>query len=324
MGFYSTSSRQWADIEAERLQEYVGVLEACGLGLDSSKLESSEVSRFIDVDVPRTMPSLNFFIADENRPEVSYEDSTAGAVHFTPSQHALRRILISTAMVNKSLGYVQGMNDYVGYLLYAFAEGKASNVTASVEAGTFFCFQTLLAYLGDDFCRAFDFDAACGLTSTMRLFDNVLRFFDPSLFEHLEHLGITAEHYALRWIILLFMQEFNMADGLRVWDFLLSFGDEVRNAAFFVAAAMCHHVRSSILAVNVMSDALPLLQAYPAGDVDLFLRIALKWIVKFDFNLLQELRQLSPESVQALRRSHGLEQGMDFVKMMQSWVPSIF
>lgn len=324
MGFYPTSTQRWAVIEAERLQEYNGVLEACGLGPEPSKFQPSDVSRFIDVDVPRTMPSLNFFLADERRLEISRDDSTAEVAHFTPSQHALRRILISTAMVNKSLGYVQGMNEYVAYLLYAFAKGKPSNVTASVEADTFFCFQTLLAYLGDDFCRSFDFDAACGLTSTMRLFDNVLRFFDPSLFQHLEYLGISAEYYALRWIMLLFMQEFNIADGLRVWDFLLSFGDEIRSAAFFVAAAMCHHLRSSILSGEAMSDVLPLLQEYPAGDVNLFLRTALKWIVKFDFGLLQELKQLSPEGVQALRRSRGLEGGMNFVQVMQSWVPSMF
>ncbi|GET90890.1 GTPase activator-like protein [Leishmania tarentolae] len=324
MGFYPTSSVHWPGIEADSLQKYNDVLEACGLGPGSLKLTPSSVSRFIDADVPRTMPSLNFFLADESRVEVGRDDSTEEVVHFTPSQHALRRILISTAMANKSLGYVQGMNEYVGHLLYAFAKGKASNVTPTVEADTFFCFQTLLAHLGDDFCRSFDFDAACGLTSTMRLFDNVLRFFDPSLFQHLEYLGINAEHYALRWIMLLFMQEFNIADSLCVWDFLLSFGDEIRNAAFFVAAAMCHHLRSSILSSEAMSDVLPLLQHYPSGDVKLFLRIALKWIVKFDFNLLQELKQVSPEGVQALRRSHGLEGGMNFVQVMRSWVPSLF
>ncbi|KAG5473272.1 hypothetical protein CUR178_03192 [Leishmania enriettii] len=324
MGFYPTSTKHWAAIEAERLQEYSEVLEACGLGLESSKLEPNDVSRFIDVDVPRTMPSLNFFLADENRVETSRDDGTEEAARFTPSQHALRRILISTAMVNKSLGYVQGMNEYVAHLLYAFAKGKTSNVTPSVEADTFFCFQTLLAHLGDDFCRSFDFDAGCGLTSSMRMFDNVMRFFDPSLFEHLQYLGINAEHYALRWIMLLFMQEFNIADGLRVWDFLFSFGDKVRSAAFFVAAAMCHHLRVSILSGEVISDVLPLLQEYPPGDVDLFLRIAWKWIVKFDFDLLQELKQLSPEGVHALRRSHGLERGMSLVQVMQSWVPSVF
>ncbi|KAG5472502.1 hypothetical protein LSCM1_03903 [Leishmania martiniquensis] len=324
MGFYPITRKHWAAIEVERLQEYNEVLEACGLSPGTSKFEPNDLSRFIDVDVPRTMPSLNFFLADENRLGTCRDESTEEVARFTPSQHALRRILISTAMVNKSLGYVQGMNEYVAHLLYAFAKGKASNVTLSVEADTFFCFQTLLAHLGDDFCRSFDFDAACGLTSTMRLFDNVLRFFDPSLFEHLQYLGVNAEHYALRWIMLLFMQEFNIADGLRVWDFLFSFGDEVRNAAFFVAAAMCHHLRSAILPAEVMSDVLPLLQEYPPVDVNLFLRVAWKWIVKFDFDLLQELKHLSPEGVQGLRRSRGLEQSMNFVQVMQSWVPSVF
>lgn len=324
MGFYPLATKRWATIEMQRLREYTEVLDACGLAIDSAKCKANESSRSIDVDVPRTMPSLNFFLGDECQPVSKSDGQDKEVAGFTSSQHALRRILICTATTNKALGYIQGMNEYVAYLLYVFAQGKASNVSASVEADTFFCFQTLLSHLGDDFCRSFDYDAACGLTSTMRLFDNVVRFFDPALFSHLETLGISAEHYALRWIMLLFMQEFNIADGLRVWDFLLSFGDEVRGAAFFVAAAMCHHQREALLSGESMSDVLPLLQEYPSGDVNLFLRIALKWIVKFDFQLLQELKPLSPEGVQASRRAHGLEPGLGFMQTMQSWGPKVF
>ncbi|KAK7195446.1 GTPase activator-like protein [Novymonas esmeraldas] len=324
MGFYPASPARWAAIEAERLEEYAAVLEACGLDFGSGQSPPGEISSAIDIDVPRTMPSLSFFLSNEGKTAACQGSGSAAEADFSPSQHALRRILISTAMANKALGYVQGMNEYVAHLLYAFAKGKAASVTSSVEADTFFCIQTLLAHLGDDFCRSFDFDRACGLSSTMRLFDNVLRFFDPDLFHHMSQLGVNAEHYALRWIMLLFMQEFNIADSLRVWDFLLSFGDEIRNAAFFVAAAMCHQLRSSILAGEAICDVLPLLQEYPSGDVNLFLRVALRWIVKFDFSLLQTLKPLSPEQVQALRRTHGLESGMSFMQVVQSWVPSVF
>lgn len=324
MGFYPPSTRRWAKIETDRLREYTEVLNACGLNLESSVCAEDETTHAVDIDVPRTMPSLNFFAGESEESSTARKERGGAVVAFTPAQEVLRRILITTANVNKALGYVQGMNEYVAHLLYALAKGKSSNVTASVEADTFFCFQTLLSHLGDDFSRSFDFDATRGLTSTMRLFDNVLRFFDPQLFCFMESLGIGAEHYALRWIMLLFTQEFNIADALRVWDFLLSFGDQIRNAAFFVAGAMCFHLRASILSAETMSDVVPLLHEYPAGDVNDFLRVALRWIVKFDFELIEKLKQASPQDVQDLRKFYGLEVNKSFTQVMQSWVSSVF
>lgn len=324
MGFYPPSTRRWPKIEADRLQEYIEVLAVCGLDIESSVCVENETTHAVDIDVPRTMPSLNFFLAESEEASAARRDREGKPPVFTAAQESLRRVLITTASVNKALGYVQGMNEYVAHLLYAFAKGKSCNVTPSLEADAFFCFQTLLSHLGDDFCRSFDFDATCGLTSTMRLFDNVLRFFDPQLFCFMESLGISAEHYALRWIMLLFTQEFNIADALRVWDFLLSFGDEIRNAAFFVAGAMCHHLRSSILSAETMSDVIPLLHEYPPGDVNDFLRTALRWIAKFDFGLIEKLKQATPEEVQGLRRFYGLEVDKSFTQLMQRWVSSVF
>jgi hypothetical protein len=324
MGFYPTSARRWSGIEEDRLQEYTEVLDACGLDLQSPACVASEIAHTVDVDVPRTMPSLNFFIGKSEEGSAARKEREVTTAAFTPAQESLRRILIATAVANKALGYVQGMNEYVAHLLYAFAKGKASNVTPSVEADAFFCFQTLLSHLGDDFCRSFDFDATCGLTSTMRLFDNVLRFFDPPLFCFLESLGVSAEHYALRWIMLLFTQEFNIADAQRVWDFLLSFGDQIRNAAFFVAGAMCYHLRASILGAATMGDVIPLLHNYPSGDVNDFLRVALRWIAKYDFELIEQLKQATPEEVRALRRANGLELDKSLTKVMQGWVASMF
>ncbi|KPI85092.1 GTPase activator-like protein [Leptomonas seymouri] len=324
MGFYPSCTQRWAKIEADRLQEYTDVLSACELDLESSTCAESATTHAVDIDVPRTMPSLNFFRCESEEASAAPREREGKGPIFTPAQESLRRILIASAKVNRALGYVQGMNEYVAHLLYAFARGKSCNVTPSVEADAFFCFQTLLSHLGDDFSRSFDFDATCGLSSTMRIFDNVLRFIDPQLFLFMESLGISAEHYALRWIMLLFTQEFNIADALRVWDFLLSFGDQIRSAAFFVAGAMCYHLRSSILSADTISDVIPLLHEYPPGDVNVFLRIALRWIARFKFDLIEKLKQATPEEVQDLRRFYRLETDRNFTQIMQSWVSSVF
>lgn len=329
MGYYPVTRASWSLIEEKRLSEYTEILMACNLSFDNLSDLNSELSRTIDIDISRTMPALHFFRAAPFGIVDSGELGTScsppeNSSQFSVAQHALRRVLLSTAIANPGFGYVQGMNEYVGLLLYVFSKGHVSNFTQSVEASTFFCFQTLLGYLGEDFCRAFDNDTNVGLISTMRLFDNVLRFLDPLVFDHLLSLGILSEHFAMRWLVLLFTHEFNIADTIRVWDFLLSLGDDVKNASFFVAAAMCFFVRESILAGNSIGDVLPFLQQYPPCDVNSFLRIAMRWISVFRFDIIEKLKVASPSQVIALRKEYGLEVKSGLGNFLHNWMTSFF
>jgi hypothetical protein len=45
----------------------------------------------------------------------------------------------------------------------------------------------------------------------------------PEIYNSLFKMGIEPEFYAYRWILLLFSQEFNMADIIFLWDTLLCF-----------------------------------------------------------------------------------------------------
>ncbi|CAD2217984.1 GTPase activator-like protein [Angomonas deanei] len=199
------------------------------------------------------------------------------------------------------------MNEFVALLLYAFSQGSTARLDRRVEADCFFCFQTLLGFLGDDFCRALDQDSDTGVHTTMRQFDNSLRLFDPEVLEHLCSLGVTSEHYALRWLLLLFIHELDLQHVLRIWDFLLSFGDELRSAAFFVAAAMCHNLRDTILASESISDVIPHLHRYPGDQMENVLRIAMRWILVCGLEIIPKIKNASEEEIGALRVKFNLD-----------------
>ena len=168
----------------------------------------------IDVDIPRTMPSLHFFAHDE---QVLVEGTP---VAFSLPQHSLRRILHTCSRVNRGFGYVQGMNELVGHFLFPYADGKASQLTPEVESDAFFSFQALLTFLGDNFCRSLDFDKDTGVMSMLRTFDGLFAFCDPELHDHVETtLMVRSEFYAFRWMTLMLTQEFLTPDVLRL-DYL--------------------------------------------------------------------------------------------------------
>ncbi|RNC30801.1 GTPase activating protein of Rab-like GTPase, partial [Trypanosoma cruzi] len=180
--------------------------------------------------------------------------------------------------------------------------GRSEVVNEQVESQVFFCFQTMLAYLGDDFCRSLDYDQDTGVSCTIRNFERLLQFLEPELWEHLGKKQIKSEFYAFRWLTLLFTQEFNVPDVFRVWDFLFSFGEELRSVVLVVAVAMLNCLRDELLRLTSLSEILPLLQSYPPCDVNDFLKVAMGWIDRYGFRLVKELKVATSEDVLRLQR----------------------
>lgn len=318
MGVYPLERRTWNGIKELAYREYTDILmTVCNTDDLENPIPDDETSSAIDLDVPRTMSTLQFYRHQGNLQE------TTPASTFSDTQNCLRRILYTIAKVNKGYGYVQGMNELIAHIVYAFSQGRISLLNRATEAESFFCFQTLFSYLGDDFCRSLDDDHDAGVTCTVRTFDKALQFFDIQLFDHLQSLEVYSEQYAMRWIMLLFTQDFNISDSMRIWDFLLSFGDQIRYVAILVAVAMCHNQRSNILSLNMLSDVVPVLLNYPSGDVNDFLRIAARWIVRFDLPFVEDLRKSTVDQLASLRREHGLEPKGGITSSVQGWIQSL-
>ena len=259
----------WESVRAKKCAEYQEIVRSV-LTLDADgNVELGQDQHRIDVDIPRTMPSLHFFAHDE---QVLVEGTP---VAFSLPQHSLRRILHTCSRVNRGFGYVQGMNELVGHFLFTYADGKASQLTPEVESDAFFSFQALLTFLGDNFCRSLDFDKDTGVMSMLRTFDGLFAFCDPELHDHVETtLMVRSEFYAFRWMTLMLTQEFLTPDVLRLWDYLFSFGSNMSTALLYSAIAMLIFARDDLLAMESLGQALPFLQQYPPVDMDALLRVA--------------------------------------------------
>lgn len=184
---------------------------------------------------------------------------------FTPNQLALRRVLHLFARLNAGAGYVQGMNEIVGHLMYAMCGGKGT-ATRQTEADAFFSFQRLHQFVGDNFQRELDLDAN-GVKGTLTAFSVLLMRCDYDLYKALDAIALVPEYYAFRWITLMFSQDFTTPDVLSLWDFLLSYREDLDAAVLFTAVAMTTLVRERLLDAS-FSEAIQLLQQYPA-DVEL-------------------------------------------------------
>ncbi|RNF25139.1 GTPase activating protein of Rab-like GTPase [Trypanosoma conorhini] len=314
MGFLSPEKSHWAKQWEKKTLEYRELVHrVCQLDERGNVVVGERRYRAVDVDAPRTLPSMHFFKCGEPAPT-----DEGLPVAFSPTQHSLRRILHTVAGENKRQGYVQGMNELVGHLLYAFAAGRCEAVNEQLESEVFFCFKTMLACLGDNFFRSWNHTQDAGGEDTIHDFERLLQFFEPELWEHLKMNQIESEFYAFRWVTLLFTQEFYVPEVLRVWDFLFSYRGELRGVVLFVAVAMLHCLRDSLLSLSDLSELLPLLQSYPSCDVEEFLNVAKSWIAGYGFGLVKVLRAATPEEVRQLRRCHPMRRLGDDVWLSAS------
>jgi hypothetical protein len=133
------------------------------------------------------------------------------------------------------------------------------------EADSFWCFCNLMADLRDNFCVSLDHTSS-GVGGTLQNLEELLLAHDPPLHHHLiDELGLVPQMFALRWITVLFSQEFHLPDVLTLWDAILGQPDRLE-FSLHVCLAMLNLVRPSLIDADFTS-AMRVLQSYPEIDV---------------------------------------------------------
>lgn len=177
-----------------------------------------------------------------------------------PHYRALRAILFLYAKLNPGVGYVQGMNELLGPIYYAFATDPSPAWRAHAEADAFFCFTQLMSECMNGFLKTLD-HSRVGVQGQMAELNALLKRKDARVWAALERLGINPQFYSFRWLTLLLSQEFELPDVLRLWDTLLADPRRFEHLRY-VCVAMVVNVRDRILGADFAS-ALRVLQNYP-------------------------------------------------------------
>lgn len=195
---------------------------------------------FASNPVPRPFKSLfNYYYGD-----TEYEDQYMTLVlnNEQVEKHAdvLARILYLYAKLNPAVQYVQGMNELLVPIYFAFAQDDHPEFRPYAEEDAFYCFGLLMAEVRDNFLRSLDLEPE-GLMGKIAFFRSLLSRFAPELCTHLQCIQVEPHYYALKWITLLLAQDFDLPDTLRLWDSCLS--DPQRFQFFYyvcVALVICN------------------------------------------------------------------------------------
>lgn len=135
----------------------------------------------------------------------------------------MARVLFIYAKLNKGIKYVQGMNEVIAILYYCFWKFGSDSVisTQYMESDLFFCFSNLMSEIKDGFLRDLDKEES-GIQGKCQAIEAILNSVDPLVYKKLKQEKIHTQYYALRWIMLLMCQDFEMPNCIRLWDTLIS------------------------------------------------------------------------------------------------------
>ena len=148
----------------------------------------------------------------------------------------LSRILFMYSKFEPNISYVQGMNELLAPIYYVFSFDRENDESIDdVEADSFWCFFNLMYILKDLFDKNKD-KKQNGIKSKANKLKKMLKVVDKHLSEYLDKLKFDFSIFAFRWISLMFSQDFDMLDILRIWDYLLSNENKYENCYYFCLA----------------------------------------------------------------------------------------
>lgn len=224
-----------------------------------------QISKIIKQDIDRAYPEMDFFRQNWVK-------------------QSLYRILYIYAHENPQVSYRQGMHELLAVVLYVLHQGMPSSSNDSVDEiegldrsyshhrrinylsssqylchDSFVIFEKIMGYNGNMFSN----DKQQVINRCKRIFNDILKTRDPTMFAHLNDLDIEPQVYLLRWIRLLFSREFTLETTLVVWDAIFAYDQTaVFGLVDYIACSMLIRIRKEVVDQDPNS-VLALLFKYP-------------------------------------------------------------
>eukprot|EP00924_Labyrinthula_sp_SR-Ha-C_P008225 snap_masked-scaffold_11-processed-gene-6.28-mRNA-1 protein AED:1.00 eAED:1.00 QI:0/0/0/0/1/1/2/0/341 len=163
-----------------------------------------EIIDQIHKDIPRTFPSVTYF--QNNEVQLSLRKILVSVSNYYADQHE----------AEENLGYVQGMNLLVGFLLLHFR--------SEVEVFEFFInmLESKLLVLKRIFKKGLK-----TLISLVKILQNMIQTGDTELYHHFQSLGINEYIFAYQWILTLFTYSMKFNKIKNLWTLFFSNGWKV-------------------------------------------------------------------------------------------------
>ena len=282
LNYLPIESEKWFSTLTKKRQEYNYFksifISKLDKELNTKQYTSKSLLEQIIKDIYRTNVNFNFFFQTTNknqqfsveqmknifnqRKNCVFNDIEKDIYTITSDKknnetHAevLTRILYIYSKFTPDISYHQGMNELIAPIYYCFSYDKTykEENESDIEADTFWVFYNLMEKMKSSF------DNGNSHNYIKRKADKlykIIQFIDVEVFNHFTEIQLKNDYFVFRWFILLFSQEFQMGDLLRIWDIIFS-NEDVFYYTYYFALGIVEYKRKNILKsdmINVLTN----------------------------------------------------------------------
>ena len=275
LGYLPLDISEWDSTLAKKREEYKiykkFIKEKLKKELEKKEYTSKDILEQIIKDVYRTNTQFSFFFQPTdknknfNKEEIlniynkrkNWDFSNIEEVYkydnFENETHTdvLKRILFTYSSILQDVSYHQGMNEILAPIYYTFSYDKLylEENEEDIEADSFWSFYFLLNGIKNNFEENQE-----GLFYKSEILNECLKIVDEDIYNKLLEKNIKCEFFCLRWFVVLFGQDFDMGDVIRIWDFV--FSSENKNYLLFYVCLAVINLRRNVIINGEMNEIL--------------------------------------------------------------------
>ena len=274
IGFYPLKDlTKWKNQSIKKNSEYKKIIEKYNYYPNNLTKERDEnLIEQINKDLPRTRFDVPFF-EDKNQnndKENNYD--------------VLRRILFYYANEHGEVGYVQGMNEIIAIIFYIFSKDDNPFNKEYTESDAYFTFEALLEQIKDIFQMENINYSQLFVTLQIKEIKKILRKIEPELLKYFTEICLELDNFVMRWILVLFAQEFTIDVAVNFWDRLFTQKNKLKFICY-ISSAIIKINKEKIMKMDggeVMEWAQQLQNKMNEMDINNLVKVALEIKYRYD------------------------------------------
>ena len=179
----------------------------------------------LEKDLPRTRGDINFFKNKTN------SKKNVNEIHYD----VIKRILFYFAKEH-TISYIQGMNEIIALIYYIFANDDNPFFSRFVESDTYYCFSILVEEIEPIFKLSNTTYSELFLTKQITTINEIMEKIEPDLLNFFKEIDFSIDSFIMRWIMVLFAQEFKIDVAVNFWDRMFTQKNKMKFICFISVA----------------------------------------------------------------------------------------
>ena len=266
IGFFPLKQlSKWVDITNKKKSDYQKMIDKYNY-YPNNLIEPGDKYLLdqISKDIPRTRFDVPFFKEKNNDKEINYD--------------IIKRILFFYSKEHKEVNYIQGMNEIIAIIFYIFSKDDNPFSKDFIESDAYFTFEKLMSEIKDIFLLDDINYSELFVTFQIKEIKHILKKIDLELLNYFKKIGLEIDNFVMRWILVLFAQEFTIDVAVNFWDRLFTQKNKLKFICY-ISVAIIKNNRENIMKMDageVMLWAQQLQKKMKEIDISNIVKMALQ------------------------------------------------